>query len=255
MRLYQKEHLERASLARWGNLSALEAERERRREKREQRAITAYFQQAAEPQATAACTSDEEARSAAQRQQQQQAAGTGGCSPVQPAYQALHHVAAAAAGAALQGRPAAGTPLAPATAASGTGLPSWVHTLPTLIAERVCCVPRLEPLLAGCQQQPQPQQNTQQQQQQSLQQQHPPSFVLYWMKTAVRGHENPALDAAAAAARHTGLPLLVASFLLDSHPHASLRSAVFALQGLRDVQAELRQQVGLCLHRVRAYEL
>ena len=41
-----------------------------------------------------------------------------------------------------------------------------------------------------------------------------------------------------------GLPLLVASFLLASHPYASARRYKFVLEGLRDAQAELRRQVG-----------
>ena len=32
------------------------------------------------------------------------------------------------------------------------------------------------------------------------------AFVLYWMRTASRGHENPALDTAIAAANHLGIP-------------------------------------------------
>ena len=68
-------------------------------------------------------------------------------------------------------------------------------------------------------------------------------YVLYWMQTAVRGHENPALDAAAAAAAHLGVPLVVASFVLASHPYASARRCKFWLEGLRDAQAELRRQV------------
>ena len=34
-------------------------------------------------------------------------------------------------------------------------------------------------------------------------------FVLYWMRTAVRGHENPALDVALSLANARRLPLLV----------------------------------------------
>ncbi|MEW5306743.1 MAG: hypothetical protein WDW36_009186 [Sanguina aurantia] len=71
--------------------------------------------------------------------------------------------------------------------------------------------------------------------------------VLYWMKTAVRGHENPALDVAKAAAAALGLPLVVAAFLLRSHTHANDRRYKFLLEGLRDAQRELQQQ-GLCLH-------
>ena len=67
--------------------------------------------------------------------------------------------------------------------------------------------------------------------------------VLYWMRTALRGHENPALDVAAAAAAKLGLPLVVAAFVLRSHTHPTARRCQFWLQGLRDTQLELRHQV------------
>ena len=73
--------------------------------------------------------------------------------------------------------------------------------------------------------------------------------VLYWMRTALRGHENPALDVAAAAAAKLGLPLVVAAFVLRSHTHPTARRCQFWLQGMRDTQLELRHQVWglLCL--------
>ncbi|GLC46057.1 hypothetical protein PLESTM_001820400 [Pleodorina starrii] len=67
-------------------------------------------------------------------------------------------------------------------------------------------------------------------------------YVLYWMKTAVRGHENPALDAARAAAERLHLPLRVAAFVLPScQPYVNHRRVKFLLEGLRDAQRELRQ--------------
>ena len=66
------------------------------------------------------------------------------------------------------------------------------------------------------------------------------------MRTAVRGHENPALDIARREARAAGLPLLVAAFVLASHTHPTERRIKFWLEGLRDTQAELRHQV-LCV--------
>jgi hypothetical protein len=42
-------------------------------------------------------------------------------------------------------------------------------------------------------------------------------------QTAVRAYENPALDVAAAQARHLGVPLLVVAALLQSHPYATAR--------------------------------
>jgi photolyase PhrII len=64
-------------------------------------------------------------------------------------------------------------------------------------------------------------------------------FVLYWMHNALRGHENPALDAAICLARQNGLPLLVYQGLTEDYPFASDRHHSFILQGARDVQREL----------------
>ena len=71
--------------------------------------------------------------------------------------------------------------------------------------------------------------------------------VLYWMRTALRGHENPALDVARAVAGGQGLPLLVAAFVLRSHTYPTERRYQFILQGLHDTQLELREQVGSVL--------
>ena len=65
-------------------------------------------------------------------------------------------------------------------------------------------------------------------------------FVLYWMHHAVRGHENPALDAAIALGALLGLPVLVYLGLGGGHRHDSDRHHRFILEGARDVQAELR---------------
>ncbi len=65
------------------------------------------------------------------------------------------------------------------------------------------------------------------------------------MRTALRGHENPALDVARAVAERRGVPLHIAAFLLRSHTHPTERRYSFWMQGLRDTQLELRQQVGI----------
>ena len=65
------------------------------------------------------------------------------------------------------------------------------------------------------------------------------------MRTAVRGHENPALDIARREARAAGQPLVVAAFVLASHTHPTERRVKFWLEGLRDAQAELRHQARL----------
>lgn len=69
-----------------------------------------------------------------------------------------------------------------------------------------------------------------------------PEFMLYWMRTAIRGHENPALDVAKHEAKQQGLPLLVAAFVLTTHPYPTARRFKFWLEGLRDTQRELRAQ-------------
>ncbi|PNH02789.1 Deoxyribodipyrimidine photo-lyase [Tetrabaena socialis] len=82
------------------------------------------------------------------------------------------------------------------------------------------------------------------------------THVLYWMKTAVRGHENPALDAARAAAQGLGLPLVVAAFVTArgggpgwEECYANHRRFKFWLEGLRDTQRELRDQgLDLLIH-------
>lgn len=64
-------------------------------------------------------------------------------------------------------------------------------------------------------------------------------FVLYWMRTAVRGHENPALDVALLLANARRLPLLVYHAVSERYPYASDRHHTFILQGARDVAREL----------------
>ena len=66
------------------------------------------------------------------------------------------------------------------------------------------------------------------------------------MRTALRGHENPALDVARAVARQQGLPLLVAAFVLKGHTYPTARRYQFWLQGFCDTQLELREQVSQC---------
>ena len=239
-----QEQLERAAVARWGSLAGLEAERARRQERREQRTIASYFrtaqQQEQEQQQREQAGAQGGAGEEQAEQEQQEGAMEGGQQQQggqeqqqqppwqqQQQHQHQHQRSPAAAG---------GAPSLPTLTLAGQ--PSWVSALPPLIAKRLCMVPRM-PSAAAAADHPQPQEQQQQQEQQ------PQRYILYWLKTAVWGHENPALDAAAAAARSLGVPLLVASFLLASHPYASERRWRFLLEGLRDVQAELRQQVGL----------
>lgn len=64
-------------------------------------------------------------------------------------------------------------------------------------------------------------------------------FVLYWMRTAVRSDENPALDAANWIANEKGIPLLVYQSISEHYQYASDRHHTFMLQGARDVQRQL----------------
>ncbi len=64
-------------------------------------------------------------------------------------------------------------------------------------------------------------------------------YVLYWMRVAVRAHENPALDVAVALARAWGLPLLVLHALGERYPFASDRHHTFILEGALDVREDL----------------
>ena len=72
-------------------------------------------------------------------------------------------------------------------------------------------------------------------------------FVLYWAHHALRVHENPALEAAAAMALRLELPLLVYQGLGGRHRYNSDRHHRFILEAARDFEREL-QGVGLGLN-------
>ena len=65
--------------------------------------------------------------------------------------------------------------------------------------------------------------------------------VVYWMRTAARGHENPALDVARHLSAKLGLPLLVYQGLDERHPYANSRLHHFILEGAKEVARELRE--------------
>lgn len=67
-------------------------------------------------------------------------------------------------------------------------------------------------------------------------------YVLYWMRAALRGHENPALDVALSWARQARCPVLVYHGLSERYPFASDRHHTFILEGARDVAAELAER-------------
>ena len=64
-------------------------------------------------------------------------------------------------------------------------------------------------------------------------------LILYWMRAAVRAHENPALDVALFLGQGIGLPVLVYQALSERYPYASDRHHAFVLQGARDVHRDL----------------
>ena len=67
-------------------------------------------------------------------------------------------------------------------------------------------------------------------------------MVLYWMRIAMRGHDNPALEAALHLAHALDRPLLVYQGLSERYPFASDRHHRFILEGARDVAAELAER-------------
>ena len=66
--------------------------------------------------------------------------------------------------------------------------------------------------------------------------------MLYWMRTAVRSDENPALDVAISFAHQLKLPLLVYHAISQHYEYASDRHHTFMLEGARDVQIELQER-------------
>jgi photolyase PhrII len=64
-------------------------------------------------------------------------------------------------------------------------------------------------------------------------------FILYWARTAVRAHENPALDVAVSLGAALGVPVFVYHALSERYPFASDRHHLFILEGARDFAAEL----------------
>jgi deoxyribodipyrimidine photolyase len=78
-------------------------------------------------------------------------------------------------------------------------------------------------------------------------------YVLYWMRVAVRDHENPALDAAVAAANALDATVLVYHGVSERYPFASDRHHTFILEGARDVACGLRRRgIAYALHVERA---
>ncbi|MFB6345099.1 MAG: FAD-dependent oxidoreductase [bacterium] len=65
--------------------------------------------------------------------------------------------------------------------------------------------------------------------------------ILYWMRNAARGHENPALNAMIHLANETSRPPFVMHAITSVYPYASDRHHTFQLQGAIDVDRELNE--------------
>ena len=57
------------------------------------------------------------------------------------------------------------------------------------------------------------------------------NFVLYWMCTAMRVHDNPALDVAIEMANNLQIPVLIYQGLSEKYPFASDRHHQFIIEG------------------------
>ena len=74
-------------------------------------------------------------------------------------------------------------------------------------------------------------------------------FILYWMRTAIRVDENPALNTAIQLANQLQKPLLVYQGLTERYPFASDRHHSFVLQGAKDVQLAFKErEIQYALH-------
>ena len=67
-------------------------------------------------------------------------------------------------------------------------------------------------------------------------------YVLYWMQSAQRAEDNPALELACQKANEHSLPLVVAFVLTPEYPEANLRHYVFMLEGLVETFESLRKR-------------
>jgi len=66
-------------------------------------------------------------------------------------------------------------------------------------------------------------------------------FIIYWMQAAQRVQDNTALDFAIKRANDIEVPLIVFFNLTDKFPDANLRHYNFMLEGLQEVQKDLRE--------------
>lgn len=67
-------------------------------------------------------------------------------------------------------------------------------------------------------------------------------YVLYWMQQSQRVRFNHALEYAIEQANELKLPLVVCFAVMDDYPEANARHYQFLLEGLRDVELELKER-------------
>ncbi|MEO0321836.1 MAG: FAD-dependent oxidoreductase [Myxococcota bacterium] len=80
----------------------------------------------------------------------------------------------------------------------------------------------------------------------------PPRFIVYWLRTAVRAEENPALDVALTLGDAWGVPVFVFHALSEAYPYASDRHHTFMLEGARELREAMRARgVGYAFHLER----
>lgn len=74
-------------------------------------------------------------------------------------------------------------------------------------------------------------------------------YVLVWIRTAVRGFENPLLDVALETAHGLGLPVFVYHAVSERYRYASNRHHTFILEGARDLSRQLAERgIGYAFH-------
>ena len=71
-----------------------------------------------------------------------------------------------------------------------------------------------------------------------------PSFVIHWMRTAIRLEESPTFDTARHLANSLGVPLLVYHGIDERYQYASYRHHRFLLEGAADV-ADMADSIGV----------
>ncbi|MBL8954014.1 MAG: FAD-dependent oxidoreductase [Myxococcaceae bacterium] len=78
------------------------------------------------------------------------------------------------------------------------------------------------------------------------------AWVIYWLRTAVRAEENPALDVALLLGAQLKLPVFVYHALDERYPYASDRHHTFVLEGARDLARRLAGRgIGHTFHLAR----